>query len=363
MDELVPSIEETKAVLSEEEKKQLEEIKNRIDTSDPNTILQYGTGIQSNISKAADSILKEVHTKDTGDVGKILNDLVLKIRELDVDTLADEGGGLLSKIPFIGSLLDNVKRFMTKYQSLSVQIVKIIETLERAKAQLLRDVTILEGFYESNLEYFKQIGSYILAGEIRLRELEEDTIPQLKATSETSSDPIDTQRYRDMVQFANRLDKKLYDLKLSRTVSLQAGPQIRVLQNNNRELAEKIQSSILNTIPLWKNQLVIAMSILRQRQALAAQKEVTATTKELLEKNAEMLKESAIGITEESEKGIIDIETLKKVNAELISTIEETLRLQQEGKTKRQEAEHQLRNIEADLKAKLREIKSIQEKN
>jgi uncharacterized protein YaaN involved in tellurite resistance len=354
-DELITSSESGE--LSEEEKSRIEEIKNRIDVSDSNAILQYGVAIQGKISEFADNMLAEVKAKDTGYVGKILSDLMINIRELNVESLSGKKS-ILSRIPLIGSLVDSAKRFSIKYQSLSTQIVTFIDELEEAKARLMKDVDMLDNFYERTLEYFKELSIFIIAGEQKLSELHSTVLPEYKARADESDDPLAAQKYKDMVQLVDRLDKKLHDLRLSKTVALQAGPQIRLIQNNNRELAEKIQSSILNTIPLWKNQIVIAISLLRQQQASALQGQVSKTTNELLEKNAEMLKVSSIEVAKEAQKGVIDIDTLKKVNADLISTIDETLKLQQEGITRRQEAEQELIKIENELKEKLKAVRT-----
>jgi uncharacterized protein YaaN involved in tellurite resistance len=350
--------EEAYGALTEEEKSKVKEIRGRLDFNNPNTVLQYGAGVQGKISDFADMILSEVRAKDTDYVGKILNDLMFKIKELQIDGLSS--GGFFSKIPFVKPLLDNAKKFMAGYRDVSVQIVKIVEELERAKAQLLRDVTTLDNLYEKNIEYFRELNLYILAGKMKLFELQE-TLASRGESAEKSGGPIEVQKYRDMVQFAGRVDKKLHDLRLSRTLSLQTAPQIRLVQNNNQALAEKIQSSILNTVPLWKSQMVIAISLLRQRNILEVQKGVSETTQALLQKNAEMIKESSADVAKEAERGIVDIETLKKVNADLIGTIEETLKIQQEGKLRRKQAGEEIEKIERELRESLLRIKEMRE--
>jgi uncharacterized protein YaaN involved in tellurite resistance len=349
---------EAYGALTEEEKSKLKEIQGRLDFNNSNTVLQYGAGVQSKISDFADTILSEVRAKDTDYVGKILSDLMFKIKELQIDGLSS--GGFFAKIPFVKPLLDNAKKFMAGYRDVSVQIVKIVEELERAKAQLLRDVATLDQLYEKNIEYFRELNLYILAGKMKLLELQ-DTLASRGEEAEKSGDPLDIQQYRDMMQFANRIDKKLHDLRLSRTLSLQTAPQIRLVQSNNQELAEKIQSSILNTVPLWKSQMVIAISLLRQRNILEVQRGVSETTRALLEKNAEMMKESSAGVAKEAEKGIVDIETLKKVNADLIGTIEETLKIQHEGKLRRRQAGEEIEKIERELRESLLRIKEMRE--
>jgi uncharacterized protein YaaN involved in tellurite resistance len=354
-DALTPAQDHTRELTKEQQDK-VAEIKARIDVSDPNAVIQFGVGMQGKISEFADSVLSEVKARDSGQAGKLLTDLMLHIKELKVDDAAGRGG-FLSKLPLVGSMVDSARRFMSRYQSVSTQIVKIVEELDRTKARLLKDVDMLEGLYARNREYFDEIGLYIAAGEQKLAELRDSMLPELKARAADGSDPMDAQRFKDMAQLASRLDKKLNDLRLSRTVALHAGPQIRLVQNANHELAEKIQTSVLNTIPLWKNQMVMAIGILRQKQALEFQKEVSNTTRELLEKNAEMLKEGSIEAAKEAERGIVDIETLKKVNAELISTIDETLKIQRDGAIKREQAKSELERIERELKEKLVEVK------
>jgi uncharacterized protein YaaN involved in tellurite resistance len=233
-----------------------------------------------------------------------------------------------------------------------------VDQLDDARMHMLKDITLLDNMYGKNLEYMKNLDLYIAAGKLKLKELESTTLVELKDKAGQTKKPEDVQRYNDFEQFLNRLDKKVYDLKLSRTITMQTGPQLRLIQNGNQALVEKIQSSILNTIPLWKNQIVIAITLFRQKKALKLQREVTDTTNELLKKNAELLKESTTGIAKESERGIVDIETLKKVNDDLITTIEETLKIQTEGKSKRQQAEQELVKIEDQLKNKLLSLKN-----
>ncbi len=359
MDDNLTPAEYSEDKLTEKELQELEAIKKQIDSLDSNTVIQLGTGVQSGISEFADKILSEVKTGNTDYVGKALNNLMLKIREMRVDDLSGESGGFLSKIPFIGSLIDKTKQFLTKYENVSTQIVKIVDELERAKVQLLKDTDMLNSFYDGNIEYFRNLNLYIMAGEEKLEEFQKTKLPEMKTKAESSGDAVETQKFKDMFQLAARLEKKIHDLKLSKTVSLQTGPQIRLIQHHNQELAEKIQSSILNTIPLWKNQMVIAITLLRQTQLAGLQKEVSDTTKMLLEKNAEMLKVSSIEIAKEAEKGIVDIESLKKVNADLITTIDETIRLHHAGKVRRAEAEQELIQLEKELKDKLLEVRDL----
>ncbi len=339
-----------------EDKKKINEISSQINLEDSQGIIVYGVGAQREISSFADTILNEIRAKDTSYVGSILTDLVVKVKDLNVDSLGG-GKGFLDGIPVIGNLLNSIKKFIAKYDKLSVQIEKITENLDKSRMTLLKDITLMDNLYQKNQDYLKNLDLYIAAGQEKIKELNNKIIPELKAKADKSNDPKDAQKVQDFVQALNRFEKKIHDLKLSRIISIQTSPQVRLIQSNNQVLVEKIQSSILNTIPLWKNQIVIAISLFRQKKALELQKEVSKTTDELLKKNSEMLKQSAVEIARESERGIVEIDTLKKVNADLISTIEETLKIQKEGRVKRQLAETELIKLESELKQKLKEVK------
>lgn len=342
--------------LTEEQRQRVQEIIKDIDVTDSQFVLQYGMGAQNQIAGFADNVLNEVRAKDGGQVGEILTDLMIKVKEVDVDSVS--GKGLKAKIPFFGGMVSSTKKFAARYQKLGTEIEKIVEELDKSRMSLLKDITLLDYMFDKNLEYLGSLNYYIIAGTLKLQELNEKVIPEMQQKVQSANDPIEAQKLNDMLQLANRFEKKIHDLKLSRMIALQTAPQIRLIQNNNQVLVEKIQSSILNTIPLWKNQIVIALSLYRQKKALEVQREVTETTNDLLRKNSEMLKESTIGIAKENERGIVDIETLKKVNGDLISTIEETLKIQQDGKEKRRQAEVELANIEKELKDKLVSIKA-----
>lgn len=341
--------------LTADEKKKVEDLTSQININDSQGIIQYGIGAQSNISNFADSILEQVKAKDAGEVGATLTDLMLTVKKLDVDSLSSES--FMSKIPLLGSLVNSTKKFIAQYQSIEHHIEEIIDEMNKARMQLLKDITLLDALYEKNKDYMKELEFYILAGEIKLKELSDKTLPELKAAAAASGDTLDAQKVQDLSQMINRFEKKIHDLKLSRMVSIQSLPQVRLIQNNDQLLVEKIQSSILNTIPLWKNQVVIAISLFRQKKALELQKEVTDTTNDLLQKNSELLKTSSLEIARESEKGIVEIETLKKVHENLITTIDETLKIQAEGKTQRAQAEVEIGKLENELKAKLAQVK------
>jgi len=341
--------------LNEEQKKQVKKIQDGIVITDSQEIIQYGSGVQSKLSDFADSLLDQVKAKDAGHAGETLTELMLTVKKLDVDSLSKES--LMSKIPLLGNFVSGAKRFVAKYQSIEHHIESITDELSDARMQLLKDITLLDALFEKNSEYLLDLDLYILAGEMKLKELQESVLPEMKKKAEDSRDPLDAQKAQDMTQMINRFEKKIHDLRLSRTISIQAMPQIRLIQNNDQLLVEKIQSSILNTIPLWKNQIVIAISLFRQKKAIELHKAVSATTNDLLSKNSEMLKESSLETARESEKGIVEIETLKKVHADLISTIEETLKIQAEGSIKRKEAEAEMQKLENELKAKLTGVK------
>ena len=336
--------------LSPEQKARVEEVKNSIDLMDSQAALQYGVGAQRNISSFSDNILTQVRSKDSGYVGELMSDLVLKVKEVDVDGL-DEG--FWDKIPFLKNASRAVKKFMQRYEKLEVQIDRIEQQLDQARMQMLKDITMFDGLYEKNLEYFRELQIYIAAGEEKLQELQETTLPQLRAEAAAKGDAMSAQVVRDFEDTVNRFEKKIHDLKLSKTVAIQTAPQIRLIQNNDKMLVDKIQSAILSTIPLWKSQIVIALGLHRQESVLKMQRSVSDATNTLLTKNAELLRQNSTEVARESERGIVDLQTLKKVNADLISTIEETIKIQQEGRAARQNAETELLSIEQKLKEAL----------
>lgn len=336
------------------QQEQAKSVAAQINIEDPSAITQYGVGAQKNIAGFADTILSEIRAKDAGYVGETLTELVVNIKEVGVDKLTSKG--FVDGVPILKRLAKAMRKFTARYNKLSTQIEKITSDLETARMNLLKDITMLENLFEKNIEYLDELDIYIAAGQIKLEEAKNEMLPKLQKQAEESGDPLDAQKVQDFAQFINRFDKKLHDLKLSRMISLQTGPQIRLIQNNNQTLVEKIQSSIMNTIPLWKNQIIIAISLFRQKKALEVQQKVTDTTNELLKKNSEMLKQGSIEVAKESERGIVEIETLKKVNSDLISTIEETLQIQEEGRVKRMEAERDLVKMEEELKTKLKDV-------
>ena len=340
--------------LTEEEKKAIDEFIAKIDPKNTTQILQYGASAQSNISKFSDSVLEDVKTRSTGEVGDLLAGLVAEIKEFDTDIPQGEVKGL-AKI--FHSAKKQLEKLINKYNKVETNIDKIEKQLEGHKLQMLKDIAVFDTMYEKNLEYFKQLSLYIIAGERKLKELKEVTLPEMQAKAKETGDQTDVQAVNDMENMINRFEKKIYDLKTTRIISIQMAPQIRLIQNNDSELVEKIQSSLINTIPLWKNQIVIALGITHAKSALGAQKAVTDLTNEMLQKNSETLKQGTIEIAEESERAIIDVETLQKTNQDIIETLDKVIEIHQNGRVKRQEAEKQLEQIEGELKDKLLEIK------
>jgi uncharacterized protein YaaN involved in tellurite resistance len=342
-------------VIPEENRQRAYQLAEQIDPKNHQAMIQYGTQAQGKLLTFSHAMLEHVQKKDVGEVGEIINDLMKHLNDMNPEELSAEKQSFFARM--FGKISGSVQEILSKYQKTGAQIDRISVKLDRSKNVLLSDIGMLEKLYETNKEYFNALNIYIAAGELKLEELHEKTIPELKKAAETSQDQMKFQEVNDMIQFADRLDKRLYDLKLSREITIQSAPQIRLIQNTNQALVEKIQSSIVTAIPLWKNQVAIALTLIRQRHAVEAQKQVSKTTNELLLKNAEMLKTNTIETAKENERGIVDIETLKKTQENLITTLEETLRIQEEGRTKRRQAEQDLATMENELRLKLLEIK------
>ena len=332
--------------LSPDDRRKVQSIKDNINLMDTSTPLKFGVEAQKEIAQFSDSILAKVRTKDSGQVGELLNDLVGKVRGFD----PSEKKSFLQNIPIIGNLVNKAQDIKDGYNKLSTQVEVIEQGLERSKVKLMEDVVMFDTLYEKNLGYFKELQLYIRAGEEKLEEMRNVTMPKLKSQAAATNDPMAVQVVSDFEQSVDRFEKKIHDLKLSKTLAIQTAPQIRLIQNNDRVLIDRVQSAIYHTIPLWKNQMVIALGLNNQQATIQLQRAVTDTTNELLKRNAEMLKQNTIETAKENERGIVDIETVKKVNEDLISTIEETVRIQDEGRRKRQEAEKELLAIEGRLK-------------
>ena len=333
--------------LTEDEKKMIDQFVDKIEISNSNAILQYGVGAQKKISDFSQSALNEVKTKDLGEIGDILSKVVFQLKNFE------EGEEKKGVFGFFKKGKDKVTQMKINYKNAENNIDEMCNVLENHQVQLLKDIAMLDRMYDINRTYFKELCMYILAGKKKLKKLEDEEIPKLQEKAKQSNNPQDAQELNDFVALCNRFEKKIHDLELTKMISLQMAPQIRLIQNNDSLMAEKIQSTIINTIPLWKNQMVLSLGVAHATDAARVQREVTDMTNELLRKNAEILKSSTIETAKESERGIVDIETLRATNESLISTLDEILNIQTEGRQKRREAEIELRNIEDQLKDKL----------
>ena len=331
--------------ITSEDKGKIAIIKSKINIENSINIIEYGTSTQKEVSDFSGSVLRN---KDTGEVGELITNLMLQAKELDIEKLGDDS--FLGKIPLLKKLVSTSEKVIAKYDTVEKQIDKIVNELEKNKIYLKKDIIMFDELYKKTLSYFKEISLYILAGEEKIRELNLEA-EEMKNSMGDSMEQI--QKYKDFVNSIANFEKKIHDLKLTRTIILQSAPQIKLIQNGNQILVEKIQTSIVNTIPLWKSQIVIAIGLTRQKKALEIQKSVNKTTNDLLLKNSEMLKTGTIEIAKESERGIVELETLKKTHQNLLTTLDETLRIQAEGRTNRQNAEVELRNMENELKNKL----------
>ena len=337
--------------LTPEERQQIDTIKDSIDLVNSNAIVQYGSGAQKNIANFSNSVLSTVKSTDPAVAGDLLNDLVKRVKAFEDEN--DEDKGFFASLPVVGSLFKKGEALTKSYTTLAAQIDKIQAGLDNQKMTLMKDIAMFDGLYDKNLEYFKQLQLYIQAGEEKIQELNQTTIPKLEAQAQVSDNPMAVQVVQDFKDAVSRFEKKVHDLKISKTIAIQTAPQIRIIQNNDKILVDRIQSAIYNTIPLWKNQMVLALGLGRQKEALEMQQAVSNTTNELLKRNAAMLKQNSHDTAVENERFIVDIETVKQVNEDLISTIEDTLRIQQEGRQKRQAAEAELVQIEDRLREAL----------
>lgn len=335
------------SMLTEEEKRQVEEFSKQIDIANSAQVLQYGAGAQQKVASFSEKALENVRSKDLGEVGNMISGVVAELKSFDVD---EEEKGLFGRFKKGTNKMIAMK---AKYAKVDANIDTIVEELEKHQVTMMRDVATLDQLYEKNKEYYKELTMYILAGKKKLKEIEEVTIPELTRKAELSGKQEDAQAVSDMTALANRFEKKLHDLELTRIISLQMAPQIRLVQNSDIMMSDKIQSTIVNTIPLWKSQMVIALGVTHAEQAAKAQAEVTELTNQMLKKNAEKLKQATVNVAKESEKGIVEMETLRYTNEQLINTLDEVLRIQTEGREKRRNAEGTLREIEGQLRDKL----------
>ena len=340
--------------LPEERQKQALALAGQIDENNMQAIISYGAAAQKQLGEFSHSMLDHVQNQDTGEIGDSLNDLMYRLNEAKPEDLRAEDNNVFRKI--FGKVKQSAYEMTAKYQKIGAQIDKIAIKLDKEKNSLLNDNITLEQLYQKNKDYFEALNIYIAAGEVKMEDLQKNAIPKAIQTAEASQSQMDVQIVNDLKQFLDRLEKRTHDLRLTRQMTIQQAPQIRLIQNTNQALAEKIQSSIHTAIPLWKNQVAIALTLLRQKDAVTAQRQVSQTTNDLMRKNSEMLKISAIETAKENERGVIDIETLKQTQQDLIETLEETLKIQQEGRIKRKEAEKELSMMEDDLKVKLLNI-------
>ncbi len=340
--------------ITPQERERIDEIKQNIDLTDSQMSEQFGVGAQKNIAAFSETILGQIKSKDAGYVGDILTNLMVTVKDADID---EKDSNFFKKLPFVKQITNSAEKKLARYSTVETQIDKIESELDKARMGLLKDIGMLDNLYKQNVEYFNDLQLYILAGEEKIQELKSETIPKLRDEALKSDDAMATQLVSDFENTVNRFEKKVHDLKLSKTLAIQTAPQIKLIQNNDKALVDKIQTAILNTVPLWKSQIVISLALDKQRAGVEMQKSVSETTNELLRKNSEMLKSNTIEVAKESERGIVELDTLKKVNDDLISTIDETLKIQKEGQARRLAAEQELLKIEDTLKQSL--MKSI----
>lgn len=338
------------SILSEEERKIVDDFARQIDIRNSAAILQYGAGTQKKMADFSEDALDKVRTKDLGEVGDLLEDVVTELKNFDAE---EERKGIMG---FFKKGANKLEAMKNKYTKAEANVNKIVETLEKHQIQLMKDAAIMDKMYALNLNYFKELSMYILAGKKKLKEIRATELPQLMSKAQATGLPEDAQAAKDLDSLCERFEKKIHDLELTRMIAVQTAPQIRLVQGNDTLMAEKIQSTIVNTIPLWKSQMVIALGVAHSTEAAKAQREVTDMTNALLQKNAQTLKMATIEAAKESERGIVDIETLQKTNESLISTFDEVMNIQREGREKRRAAEAEMYRLEGELKQKLLQI-------
>ncbi|WP_091993467.1 toxic anion resistance protein [Peptostreptococcus sp. D1] len=337
---------------TEEEKQIVQDFSEKIDISNSQLVLEYGAGVQKKMSDFSDQTLSVIRTKDLGEVGDMISNLVVELKSFDLDS-DKKDSGIFS---FFKKAAKKKDMIQARYTEAEANVDEIVKTLEKQQITLMKDVAMLDQMYDLNKNYFKEVSMYIAAGKKKLEEINTKTLPELNAIVTANRRDEDIQKLDELNSQVVRFEKKLHDLDLSRTISLQTAPQIRMVQNVNMEMVEKIQSTIVNTIPLWKNQMVISLGVANAQEAVKIQKQISDTTNALLNKNAEALKMATVEAARESERGIVDIDTLKKTNEALISSLDEVMKIQEDGRTKRAEAEKEIRNLENELKAKIIEI-------
>lgn len=335
--------------LTPEERAQADKIREALDLTDSAAVLNFGVPAQQKIAAFADSVLSETRTKDSGPVGDMLAELVSNVRGFE----KSQSGSFLEKLPLVGSLVNKAGNMKSGYMTLTAQVERVQGSLEQARDSMMKDVMLFDKLFEENLRYFKELQVYIQAGEEKLAEMREVTLPKLHAQAAASTDPMAVQVVADFEGSVERFEKKVHDLRISKTIAIQTAPQIRLIQDNDRALIDRVQTAIYSTIPLWKNQIVIALGLSQQQAVLKTQRMVTDATNELLRRNAAMLRQNTIETARENARSIVDIETVREVNENLIATIEETIKIQQESRAKRQAAEAELVQIESRLRETL----------
>ena len=337
--------------LTAEEKKMVEDFSQKIDLHNSQAILQYGAGTQKKMADFSENALKNVRTKDMGEVGDMLSGLVVELKSFEI---TEEDKGVLGLFKKSANKVTGLK---AKYDKTETNVNNVCQALEKHQVTLMKDIALLDKMYDANLSYFKELSMYIIAGKQKLEEVRNGELAEAKAKAQASNLPEDAQAAKDIEAMCDRFEKKLHDLELTRMISIQTAPQIRLVQNNDTMMAEKIQSTLVNTIPLWKSQMVLALGIEHSKQAAKAQREVTDVTNELLKKNADLLKTASVETAKESERGIVDMETLQHTNETLISTFDEVMKIQEDGRAKRQAAEQEMQRLETELKNKMLEVR------
>ena len=337
--------------LTAEEKKMVEDFSQKIDLHNSQAILQYGAGTQKKMADFSENALKNVRTKDMGEVGDMLSGLVVELKSFEI---TEEDKGILGLFKKSANKVTGLK---AKYDKTETNVNNVCQALEKHQVTLMKDIALLDKMYDANLSYFKELSMYIIAGKQKLEEVRNGELAEAKAKAQASNLPEDAQAAKDIEAMCDRFEKKLHDLELTRMISIQTAPQIRLVQNNDTMMAEKIQSTLVNTIPLWKSQMVLALGIEHSNQAAKAQREVTDVTNELLKKNADLLKTASVETAKESERGIVDMETLQHTNGTLISTFDEVMKIQEDGRAKRQAAEQEMQRLETELKNKMLEVR------
>ena len=337
--------------LTAEEKKMVEDFSQKIDLHNSQAILQYGAGTQKKMADFSENALKNVRTKDMGEVGDMLSGLVVELKSFEI---TEEDKGILGLFKKSANKVTGLK---AKYDKTETNVNNVCQALEKHQVTLMKDIALLDKMYDANLSYFKELSMYIIAGKQKLEEVRNGELAEAKAKAQASNLPEDAQAAKDIEAMCDRFEKKLHDRELTRMISIQTAPQIRLVQNNDTMMAEKIQSTLVNTIPLWKSQMVLALGIEHSNQAAKAQREVTDVTNELLKKNADLLKTASVETAKESERGIVDMETLQHTNETLISTFDEVMKIQEDGRAKRQAAEQEMQRLETELKNKMLEVR------